>query len=91
MLGLENTKIFTLLMVAGVVTVATIIAVITGLRGNFELFRSEAVLPRGVAGVRFYVGLRQCLLHFINIVKYHMVTTPNEKNMIDIYRQFSFI
>uniref|UniRef100_A0A8D8FIG9 Probable cationic amino acid transporter n=1 Tax=Culex pipiens TaxID=7175 RepID=A0A8D8FIG9_CULPI len=51
MLGLENTKIFTLLMVAGVVTVATIIAVITGLRGNFELFRSEAVLPRGVAGL----------------------------------------
>lgn len=51
MLGLENTKIFGLLMFLGVAAVGTIIGVVTGLRGNFQQFASEPILPEGVAGV----------------------------------------
>lgn len=51
MLGLENTKIFSFLMVSGVLALTTVIGVVAGLRGNFELFTSEAMLPKGVVGV----------------------------------------
>lgn len=51
MLGLENTNIFSFLMVSGVVAVTTVIGVVVGLRGNFEQFTSEAILPKGVVGL----------------------------------------
>lgn len=51
MLGLENTRIFGLLMTAGVLLVGTLIVIITGLRGNPALFRTEPILPKGVVGV----------------------------------------
>ncbi|XP_062548877.1 solute carrier family 7 member 14 [Armigeres subalbatus] len=51
MLGLENTKIFSFLMVTGVVSFASVIGVVAGWRGNFELFDSEAILPKGVVGL----------------------------------------
>uniref|UniRef100_A0A182NEC7 Amino acid permease/ SLC12A domain-containing protein n=1 Tax=Anopheles dirus TaxID=7168 RepID=A0A182NEC7_9DIPT len=51
MLGLENTRIFGLLMMTGVLLVGSLIVVITGLRGNASLFRTEPILPRGVVGL----------------------------------------
>uniref|UniRef100_A0A8W7PIS9 Uncharacterized protein n=1 Tax=Anopheles coluzzii TaxID=1518534 RepID=A0A8W7PIS9_ANOCL len=51
MLGLENTRIFGLLMTAGVLLVGTLIVIITGLRGNPALFRTEPILPKGVVGL----------------------------------------
>ncbi|XP_041777601.1 probable cationic amino acid transporter [Anopheles merus] len=51
MLGLENTRIFGLLMMAGVLLVGTLIVIITGLRGNPALFRTEPILPQGVVGL----------------------------------------
>uniref|UniRef100_A0A182MPR0 Uncharacterized protein n=1 Tax=Anopheles culicifacies TaxID=139723 RepID=A0A182MPR0_9DIPT len=51
MLGLENTRIFGFLMMAGVLLVGTLIVIITGLRGNPGLFRTEPILPKGVVGL----------------------------------------
>ncbi|XP_053696429.1 probable cationic amino acid transporter [Sabethes cyaneus] len=51
MLGLENTRIFSVLMVSGVAAMATVIGVVTGLRGSFQQFTTEAILPKGVVGL----------------------------------------
>ncbi|XP_055541457.1 uncharacterized protein LOC129727553 isoform X2 [Wyeomyia smithii] len=51
MLGLENTKIFSLLMVSGVAVMATVIGVVTALRGNFQQFTTEPILPKGIVGL----------------------------------------
>uniref|UniRef100_A0A182Y5S5 Amino acid transporter transmembrane domain-containing protein n=1 Tax=Anopheles stephensi TaxID=30069 RepID=A0A182Y5S5_ANOST len=51
MLGLENTRIFGCLMMAGVLLVGTLIVIMTGLRGNPALFRTEPILPKGVVGL----------------------------------------
>uniref|UniRef100_A0A182KFW5 Uncharacterized protein n=1 Tax=Anopheles christyi TaxID=43041 RepID=A0A182KFW5_9DIPT len=51
MLGLENTRIFGFLMMAGVLLVGTLIVIITGLRGNATLFHTEPILPKGVVGL----------------------------------------
>uniref|UniRef100_A0A182QSR2 Uncharacterized protein n=1 Tax=Anopheles farauti TaxID=69004 RepID=A0A182QSR2_9DIPT len=51
MLGLENTRIFGVLMMTGVLLVGSLIVIITGLRGNATLFRTEPILPKGVAGL----------------------------------------
>ncbi|XP_058123900.1 uncharacterized protein LOC131281585 [Anopheles ziemanni] len=51
MLGLENTRIFGLLMMSGVLLVGSLVVIMTGLRGNVNQFHSEPILPKGVVGL----------------------------------------
>lgn len=56
MMGLENTQIFSVLMISGVLLISGILSVATWLRGNMDSWTSGDVLPKGVPGVsRFLV------------------------------------
>lgn len=62
MLGLENTRVFGLLMSIGVVGMSVVMAVLCALRGRFDVWRQQpddssghggdgGLLPQGVLGV----------------------------------------
>jgi alkyl hydroperoxide reductase subunit AhpF len=51
MMGLENTNIFSVLMVTGVLVISGILAITTWLRGNVETWNSGKLLPEGIPGV----------------------------------------
>lgn len=52
-MGLENSKIFTLLMVTGVLSISGLLAVVTHVRGNMEVWHHGEAFPQGITGVRF--------------------------------------
>jgi L-asparagine transporter-like permease len=56
-MGLENSKIFTLLMVTGVLSISGLLAVVTHVRGNMETWHHGEYFPKGFAGVRFMSSL----------------------------------
>lgn len=51
-MGLENSKIFTVLMITGVLSISALIAVITYVRGSTEVWHHEGVFPHGMSSVR---------------------------------------
>ncbi|XP_049530532.1 high affinity cationic amino acid transporter 1 [Anopheles darlingi] len=51
MLGLENSRIFGVLMTAAVVSTTVVILVVTGFRGSMTQFRSQPILPKGLVGL----------------------------------------
>lgn len=52
-MGLENSKIFTLLMVTGVLSISGLLAVVTHVRGTMETWHHGEYFPKGFTGVRF--------------------------------------
>lgn len=50
--GLENSKIFSVLMVAGVLSISGALAIVTYLRGNVETILQDNLFPDGLSGVR---------------------------------------
>lgn len=60
-LGLENSKIFSVLMITGVLSISGLLAVVTYLRGNIETWLHDNLFPKGLPGVRLmtcnYVSL----------------------------------
>lgn len=51
MLGLENTNIFTFLMIFGVMGISCILAVVTWLKGSTEYWTDENIFPTGMMGL----------------------------------------
>lgn len=51
MLGLENTNIFTFLMIFGVMGITSILAVVTWLKGSTDYWTEENVFPTGILGL----------------------------------------
>lgn len=51
MLGLENTNIFTILMIVGVMGISCILAVVTWLKGSTDYWTEENIFPTGVVGL----------------------------------------
>jgi hypothetical protein len=60
-LGLENSKIFSVLMITGVLSISGLFSVVTYLRGNTETWIHDNLFPKGLPGVRLmtrnYVSL----------------------------------
>lgn len=63
-MGLENSKVFTLLMITGVLSISGLIAVITHIRGNMEAWHHDEKIPKGVTGVRLFLFLIKNLFLF---------------------------
>lgn len=63
-LGLENSKVFSVLMITGVLSISGLLAVVTYLRGNIETWTHDTLFPKGLPGVRLmsdkYVSLSLC-------------------------------
>lgn len=51
-MGLENSKIFTILMITGVLSISALIAVITYVRGSTDTWNHEGLIPNDMTGVR---------------------------------------
>lgn len=51
-MGLENSKIFTILMITGVLSISALIAVITYVRGSTDTWNNEGLFPHDMTGVR---------------------------------------
>lgn len=51
-MGLENSKIFTILMITGVLSISALIAVITYVRGSTDSWNHEGLFPHDMSGVR---------------------------------------
>lgn len=51
-MGLENSKIFTLLMLTGVLSISGLLAVVTHVRGDIETWHHGEFFPKGFTGVR---------------------------------------
>lgn len=50
-LGLENSRVFSVLMITGALAISGLLACVTYLRGDIEAWLSDK-LPRGLPGVR---------------------------------------
>lgn len=50
-LGLENSRVFSLLLVSSVLTFVGLIAIVTYLRGDVESWTHDAAFPKGFPGV----------------------------------------
>lgn len=50
-MGLENSKVFTLLMITGTLSISGLLAVVTHVRGNMDVWHHEEKFPKGVPGV----------------------------------------
>lgn len=55
MLGLENTQIFSVLMISGVLFISLILAIVTWLRGNVDAWLKEDLVPKGMPGVSCFL------------------------------------
>lgn len=51
-MGLENSKIFTILMITGVLSISALIAVITYVSGSADSWDHDSLFPQGFPGVR---------------------------------------
>jgi hypothetical protein len=51
-MGLENSKIFTILMISGVVIISSLLIFVTYARGSTEAWTKADLLPQGLSGVR---------------------------------------
>lgn len=51
-LGLENSKVFSVLMITGVLSISGLLAVVTYLRGGIETWLHDDLFPKGLPGVR---------------------------------------
>ncbi|XP_055295987.1 probable cationic amino acid transporter [Sitodiplosis mosellana] len=51
MLGLENSKVFSYILMASLCGIAGILIAITSIRGNFTAWKSKQWLPKGVSGL----------------------------------------
>ena len=51
MLGLENTRIFSFMLVISVGTITIVIGVLSNLKGNFSSYKTEELMPKGTLGV----------------------------------------
>lgn len=56
-LGLENSKVFSVLMISGVLGISGLLAVVTYLRGSVETWQHENLFPKGWPGVRLMSGV----------------------------------
>lgn len=60
-LGLENSKVFSVLMITGVLSISGMLASVTYLRGNSDVWQHDNLFPKGLPGVRLithdYVSL----------------------------------
>lgn len=54
-LGLENSKVFSVLMITGVLSISGLLAVVTYLRGNIETWTHDNLFPKGLPGVRLII------------------------------------
>lgn len=54
-LGLENSKVFSVLMITGVLSISGLLAVVTYLRGTTETWLLENLFPKGLPGVRLMI------------------------------------
>jgi hypothetical protein len=50
-LGLENSRIFSVLLISSVLAFSGLIAIVTYLRGNIETWNHENIFPKGITGV----------------------------------------
>ncbi|XP_070495033.1 probable cationic amino acid transporter isoform X2 [Chironomus tepperi] len=50
-MGLENSKIFTILMITGVLSISALIAVITYVRGSTDSWNHEGLFPHDMSGI----------------------------------------
>jgi hypothetical protein len=50
-LGLENSRIFSVLLISSVLAFSGLIAIVTYLRGNIETWNHENLFPKGITGV----------------------------------------
>lgn len=50
-LGLENSKIFSVLMITGVLSISGLLSVVTYLRGNIDAWMNDDLMPKGLPGV----------------------------------------
>ncbi|CRL01568.1 CLUMA_CG014212, isoform A [Clunio marinus] len=50
-LGLENSKVFTVLLISGVLSISGLLAVVTYLRGNIETWLHDNLFPKGLSGI----------------------------------------
>lgn len=55
MLGLENTQIFSVLMISGVLGITGILSIITWLSGSTEPLKQGFIIPKGISGVSYVV------------------------------------
>lgn len=51
MLGLENTRVFGVLMTVGVVGLSVVLVILGAMRGSADVWKADALLPQGGAGV----------------------------------------
>ncbi|XP_050087751.1 high affinity cationic amino acid transporter 1 isoform X2 [Anopheles aquasalis] len=51
MLGLENSRIFAVLMTTAVLSTTVVIVIVTGFKGDFTQFSSQLILPNGLVGL----------------------------------------
>lgn len=50
-LGLENSKVFSVLMITGVLSISGLLSVVTYLRGNIDAWMNDDLMPKGLPGV----------------------------------------
>ncbi|CAO1359584.1 unnamed protein product [Diamesa tonsa] len=50
-LGLENSKIFSVLMITGVLSISGLLSVVTYLRGNIDAWMNDDLMPKGLPGI----------------------------------------
>ena len=51
-LGLENSKVFSVLMITGVLSISGLLASVTYIRGTTDAWQQENFFPKGLPGVR---------------------------------------
>ncbi|KAG5675287.1 hypothetical protein PVAND_005199 [Polypedilum vanderplanki] len=50
-MGLENSRIFTILMITGVMIISTLLAVVTYARGSIVVWKNGELFPQGMSGI----------------------------------------
>lgn len=55
-MGLENSKVFTLLMITGALSISGLLAIVTHVRGSVETWHSDEKMPKGITGVKFIIS-----------------------------------
>jgi hypothetical protein len=71
-LGLENSKIFSVLMITGVLSISGLLAVVTYLRGSIETPLHDNLFPKGLSGVRLMMCNYRCHL----LMNLHLFSNP---------------
>jgi hypothetical protein len=88
-MGLENSKVFTLLMIMGAFSITGLLAVVTHVRGNMEVWHHhrDEKLPSGISSVRFITNSK---LPVINIFLSLSTTTLPLHHSFRFYRSLLY-